>query len=311
MSCSTTSFDPYLCVYASQGATAIGCNKHKKMCDAVETFWERAHLESYRDALKRNSVMTSEEIVCKLEKIHPKLTAILTKASKAEESSTDVARKYTKLSSEFNQYANANYISHEFYSVVDDAIRKSTYTSYGNSQESNVFDYVRGTLKIDVVEDPSFYKVRVGTIVNEFGSFPWFIGGKIDGITRDRKTVVEIKNRVNRLFRTIPDYEAVQIQMYMELLNIDKAILVECLKTKESCVVDEHVNVISVNRDVEKWEKEILPRLEGFVDFVIRIIHDTNLQDKYMQSKRKTSMISLHINARMKKNQPVDDTSQM
>jgi len=292
--------EPYLCVYASQGAACIGDNKHKKICDAVEAFWERAHLPSYKAALKRNVIMTSDEIIDRLEKNHPKIADIMRVAGSEEETSTDVAKKYSKLSSEFTKYANLNYISHEFYDVVDDAIRKTTYTTYGNAQESKVFEYVRGTLGIDVVEDPSFYKSQIGIIENEHGSFPWFIGGKIDGITQDRKTLIEIKNRVNRLFRVIPQYESIQVQMYLQLLGLEKAILVECLKTKERSVLHEDVNVISVNRDSYTWENDISPRLEGFVDFVIRIIHDTNLQDKYLKSKRRSAMVSSHINSYVK-----------
>lgn len=293
--------EQYLCVYASQGAACIGDNKHKKICDAAEAFWERAHSPSYRAALRRNMIMTSEEIIDRLEKIHPKIADIMKVAGSEEETSTDVAKKYSKLSSEFTNYANLNYISHELYGVVDDAIRKTTYTTYGNAQESKVFDYIRGTLGIDVVEDPSFYKSQAGVVENNYGSFPWFIGGKIDGITKDRKTLVEIKNRVNRLFRVIPQYEFIQVQMYLQLLGLDKAILVECLKTKECSVLHEDVNVISVNRDSVNWEADIAPRLEGFVDFVIRLIHDEELQNKYLKSKRRSAIVLSHITAYQQK----------
>ena len=292
--------DPYLCVYASQGAACIGDNKHKKICDAVEAFWDRAHSPSYRAALKRNSIMTSDEILDRLEKNPPKIADIMRVAGGEEVTSTDVAKKYSKLSSEFTKYANLNYISHEFYDVIDDAIRKTTYTTYGNAQESKVFDYVRGTLGIDVVEDPSFYKSQAGVVVNEYGSFPWFIGGKIDGITKDRKTLIEIKNRVNRLFRVIPQYESVQIQMYLQLLGLDKAILVECLKTKDRSVLHEDVNVISVNRDSDAWETDLSQRLEGFVDFIVRLIHNEELQNKYLKSKRRSAIVSSHISAYVK-----------
>lgn len=287
--------NPYLCVYASQAAACIGDNRHKKICDAVDAFWERAHSHSYKAAMKRNVIMTSEEIINRLEKNHPKIAYIMKVAGDEEETSTDVAKKYGKLSSEFTKYANLNYISHEFHGVVDDAIRKTTYTAYGNAQESKVFDYVRETLGIDADEDLDFYKSQAGVVENEHGSFPWFIGGKIDGITRDRRTLIEIKNRVNRLFRIIPQYESIQVQVYLQLLGLDKAILVECLKTKEHNVLRENVNVISVNRDSEKWEADIAPRLEGFVDFVIRLIHDEDLQNKYLKSKRRSAIVSSHI----------------
>ena len=85
--------------------------------------------------------------------------------------------------------------------------------------------------------------------------------------------------------------------MYLQLLGLDKAILVECLKTKERSVLHEDVNVISVNRDSVNWESDIAPRLEGFVDFVIRLIHDEELQNKYLKSKRRSAIVSSHINS--------------
>ncbi|ABT15030.1 hypothetical protein NY2A_B631L [Paramecium bursaria Chlorella virus NY2A] len=293
--------EPYLCVYASQGAACIGENKHKKICDAVETFWERANSESYKNALRRNNILTNDEIIERLEKNHPKIAELIRIAEENEESSTDVANKYNRLIHEFTKYANENYISTEYCRVIDDALRKTTYTTYGNAQEMKVFQYIRDTLGIDCVEDSTFYKMQAGTIDNEFGSFPWYIGGKIDAINRDRTILIEIKNRVNRLFKHLPSYEMIQIQTYMQLLNLDKAILVECMKTKENNVLHSDVNVVSVNKDDVLWEMEILPKLEGFVDFITRIVYDEKLQDKFLMSKRRSSIVSFHITSYVRK----------
>ena len=42
----------------------------------------------------------------------------------------------------------------------------------------------------------------------------WFIGGKIDGLT-ENNILIEIKNRMYRLFKTLRNYEKVQIFSYM------------------------------------------------------------------------------------------------
>jgi hypothetical protein len=286
---------PYLCIYASQAAACINENRYKKIADAVETFWNRADAESYKEAMRRNNVLTNDEIVEKVEKIHPKIATLLKVASKEEETSTDVAQKYAKLSTEFEKYAGDNYFSDDIAAVVDDAIRKTAYTTYGNVAELDVFNYIRNVLHIDIVEDPSFYKDTLGKITTKYGTFEYFIGGKIDGITRDRKILVEIKNRVNRLFGKLPSYEMIQVQTYLHLLNMDKAFLVECLKSKEGSVIAENVNCITVNRDRAYFEMEILPKLEGFVNFVICLIHDEKLQDKFVTSKRRNTIASLAI----------------
>lgn len=60
------------------------------------------------------------------------------------------------------------------------------------------------------------------------------------------------------------------------------------------------VNVIPVRRDRELWAREIVPKLQGFVDFLARLVHDCALQDRYLQSKRRSAMITLHVNSRLR-----------
>lgn len=287
---------PYLCVYASQAAACIGENRHKKLCDAAEAFWERADARSYREAMTRNGIVTDDEILCRAEHSHPEVSDMLRMAAKNVDSSTEVADKYAALANKFNEFADVNKIDEETRRVVDDALRKTSYTTYGNARESHVFRYIRDAMGIDCVEDPTFYKIHAGTIRNDHGEFPWYIGGKIDGISSDRKLLIEIKNRVNRLFRKPPSYEVVQVQTYLHLLDIDRGVLVECMRTHtDEGDTRQDVNAMSVVRDVRKWNEEIFPKLEGFVDFIVCLIHDTALQDKFLKSKRRSAMISAHV----------------
>lgn len=287
---------PYLCVYASQAAACIGENRHKKLCDAAEAFWERANSKSYRAAMVRNGITTDEEILCRAEHVHPEVSDMLRTAAKNVDSSTEVADKYASLASKFNDFADANRLDEETRRVVDDALRKTSYTTYGNARESHVFRYVRDAMGIDCVEDPTFYKIQAGTIRNAYGEFPWYIGGKIDGISSDRKLLIEIKNRVNRLFRKPPSYEIVQVQTYLQLLGIDRGVLVECMRTHTGDGgTRQEVNAMPVIRDEKKWNEDIFPKLEGFVDFIVCLIHDHTLQDKFLKSKRRSAMISAHV----------------
>lgn len=51
--------------------------------------------------------------------------------------------------------------------------------------------------------------------------------GKTDGVTEDKKMIVETKNRRNRLFGKIPAYEKVQLEAYMFLTDIKKCLHIE------------------------------------------------------------------------------------
>ncbi len=64
------------------------------------------------------------------------------------------------------------------------------------------------------------------------------------------------------------------------------------------------VNIIHVRRDRDLWVREIVPKLHGFVDFLARLLHEPGLQDRYLQSKRRSSMITSHVNNWIKFNNP-------
>lgn len=279
---------PYMCVYASQAAACIGENPHKKMGEAVEQVWERAHRASYHAAMRRNAIVTDDDVLARTRTVHPEISDILRAAESPAETSVEVAHKYANLATKLKAFADENKLDRDSVRVVDDALRKTSYTCYGNEQESHVFNYIRDTLGVDCVEDPTFYKVQAGVA---HGEVPWFIGGKIDGISADRTMVIEIKNRVNRLFRRAPAYEMVQVQTYLELLDVDRGMLVECLRARGT--VD--VNVMPVARDKDLWHGVYFPRLCGFVDFVARVICDEALQDKFLRSKRRSAIVAAHV----------------
>ena len=290
----------YLCVYASQAAACIGENRHKKIEDAVEAVWERADEAGYRAARTRNGILTDDEILARVETTHKEVGDMLQAAGSRAESSTEVAHKYQSLSHRFNSFADEHKLGEADRRVIDDALRKTSYTCYGNEQESAVFGYLRDTLGINCVMDPTFYKARAGVVDTPHGKVPWFIGGKIDAISSDRTLLIEIKNRVNRLFRRPPAYEMVQIQTYMWLLGVEKAVLVECMKTAARGshgfeVPHEDVNMIPVERDHARWANDYFPKLAGFMDFVVTLVHDEGLQDKFLQSKRRGAMVAAHV----------------
>ena len=59
---------------------------------------------------------------------------------------------------------------------------------------------------------------------NPYGAF---IIGKIDGFDPETKTVIELKHRARGLFNRLRDYEKVQCFIYMKMLKVKKAKLIE------------------------------------------------------------------------------------
>ena len=90
----------------------------------------------------------------------------------------------------------------------------------------------------------------------------WYLGGRIDGITKDN-TIVEVKNRMYRLFYKVRDYENVQIHSYMYLLKTQKSHLVEFLNKSKN----KKINVVEIDYNKNYWENKILPKIISFIYF--------------------------------------------
>jgi hypothetical protein len=85
--------------------------------------------------------------------------------------------------------------------------------------------------------------------------------GKIDRIEErpdGSRTLVEIKNRTRGLFNKVYDYEMIQIQTYLQMLDLEDARLVEQYNSQ--------VNSMPVKRDRDMWDNVIVPGLNAFCE---------------------------------------------
>ncbi len=87
----------------------------------------------------------------------------------------------------------------------------------------------------------------------------WGLGGRVDGVDSEGR-VVEIKNRMRCFFRTVPEYEAVQLQAYMVLLDVEEGVLLQQYQGAQRSTI--------VTRDREEWEGTIKPAMQTFVDLM-------------------------------------------
>lgn len=274
---------PYVCVYASQVAACIGANRHKKVCEAAEALWQRVDPTGYHRALARNGIVTQDQSVETLVSRH-ELGDMFAKSLQPLDTSTQVAEAYLDAS---QTLARDDRLDVEEKRALDEAVRRNLYTSYGTHKEHEALEYIRTTLGIACEEDPAFHKVQAGVLGS---GVPWYLGGRIDAIDASRQLVIEIKNRVNRLFCKLPFYEVVQVQAYLELLDVERGALVEALAPQGGELV---VQLTPIRRNRELWRDQVLPRLRGFVEFVMLLQGDEALQDRYLSSSRRSS-VALH-----------------
>jgi hypothetical protein len=268
-------------------AVCIGANKHKKVSEAIECMWQRISPHSYYEALERNGMKTEDQNVTELLARHFELKGLVDRSLTLPcESSDQVAQNYESISRGLEGVTD---LRDDDKRLVDDVLKRNLYTTYGNAQEHKMLQHVRDKLDIRCHPDPTFYKKLGGTARR---GIPWYIGGKIDALSDDGQVVIELKNRVNRLFNKAPFYEVIQVQSYLHLLNVDRGLLIECLKTKDDEV---HTNVIPIDRDCTLWERTIVPKLSAFVDFLFSLLEDKRMQDRYLQSKRRSVLVLNHM----------------
>lgn len=92
------------------------------------------------------------------------------------------------------------------------------------------------------------------------GLYDYVVMGAIDRFEYSQdgssKTLIEIKNRTKRLFKKPVEYEVIQVQTYLEMVNLPLAKLVEHYNNETF--------TIEIKRDPEMWHESILPGLEEF-----------------------------------------------
>jgi hypothetical protein len=105
-----------------------------------------------------------------------------------------------------------------------------------------------------LVEDLETHELLIG----EFHGFRCVVRGKIDRVeeTSEGRRLIEIKKRTQRLFHQVRSYENVQVQVYLQMLDLPRAQLWEMCGDE----LEKH----DVARDDELYATCILPRLRAF-----------------------------------------------
>jgi len=264
-----------LYIHASQVAACVGRHPYQKQHDAFERLWKRVSPHTYSAALARHGTQSDEDALREACAANPALKSVVdAAATRICESVSAVARGVEA------SRAVTKDLDPQIRKVVNEDIRKNLYCNFGTAQEYPVFETLQATLVFEIREDPRFYSRPLG----EYKGTAYSLGGRIDGISTDLETVIEIKNRVNRLMGAAPEYERVQILSYFWLIPSAKnALLVENFRGE--------LNVINVDPDPGYWDSEIMPALHGVVRHLIDLLESEELQDRYMQTLRKSGYL--------------------
>ena len=243
---------PKVIIGASSVASAVGIG-FKRMPELVEELWKKYSPQTFEGQTKNDKaleVINSNEATKRI---------LVEAESFKSDSSSDVNQKIRAL---YHQIEHSRLEPKDII-VAKDHIRKTLFTNHGTRNENKTAN----TDSANLIEDDTFYTYDICTIEGTL----YQIVGRVDRIQVNEdgtRTLVEIKNRANKLFGRVRDYENLQCQTYLQMLkDIQYCRLVEQYNDEKKGYL--------IEKDTDKWVREVVPKLENFCEHFHSMISES------------------------------------
>lgn len=234
-------------IKASDVAAVIGLNPYKPASEVRDELWKKNWPETFTGKTKRDE---AEEALGRSVASRKVLTdALAVRAANSTEAQANFEAARAKIEADKT-------LSTEDRMTLTEHLRSKCYTTHGTRSEDKTAAKVESDSGVTLVKDNAFYNLAV----TEIDGVQYVVTGKVDRIEvapDGSRTLVEIKNRTRGFFRSLRDYENVQVQVYLQMLGLVRAKLVEQYNSA--------TNTIEVSRDEELWDNVIWPGLQTFV----------------------------------------------
>jgi hypothetical protein len=258
---------------ASDLAVITGHNPYKDKSEITLKYWKKHFKADYietKQYMKKNNIdekieetpMECIERISKENNIDIKnIKSDLYKCLDTKDTETLQKEKDKMIKNVLNKMPQKNK------EAFTESVNHITNTQFGIRFENNGIDIYKQKTGNEVEKCSKYFKQELFIIENETDDCMdiWSIGGKVDGIVTEKdgsKSILEIKNRVNKLFNNVRDYEKVQCYAYMYALDINTIYLSEILKSRKN----NNMNIFEIKFKEEFWQKEILDNINNFVD---------------------------------------------
>lgn len=229
-------------IKASDVAAIIGQNRFKPCEDVFNEMWKKYSPQNFNSKTKLDVAKESMNKSDTAAQVVEAARAVKAKNSTEAQETFKEAELKIKSDPKLSATDKKNVIEH---------LKSQVYTVHGTRNEDQTADKTGLQLK----KDNTFYSLYIATHDDR----DYVVTGRIDRIETlpdGSQILVEIKNRTNKLFRKVYPSEYVQVQVYLDMLNLEKAKLIE--------QYNDEINVMEVNRDKQFFEKEVVPKLEDF-----------------------------------------------
>jgi DNA polymerase III epsilon subunit-like protein len=229
-------------IKASDVAACVGLHSYKSRGEVLDEMWKKNHPINFTGETREDRNLKALE---HSEEAQQLLKAVLNHKPK----DSDEVKEIVSLSCQIIQQDEK--LTKEQKGMVCEHLRKMMYTTHGTNSEDTTADLDEATLH----KDETFYNLTVANIKGT----EYRIVGRIDRYQMREdgtKVLVEIKNRTNGLFNKVRLYEMVQVQTYLQMMDLQEARLVEQFNQERKHYM--------IERDQKSWEENIHPKLVEF-----------------------------------------------
>jgi hypothetical protein len=162
--------------------------------------------------------------------------------------------------------------------------------THGTLKEDSAIQMFENKFNVKLDTSQQFNKLQLKSASSN-SVFDWYICGKVDGLYIDpndtsKNYIVEVKNRTKSFFNSIRDYEKTQIHLYMHMLSIPKAKLVEKLDNK--------IRITEIYEDTT-YTTNILDYLGVFItSFETNFLDKPNVKSSYISKTNDDKKYYIH-----------------
>ena len=235
---------------ASDVAACIGKNQYKPRGEILAEMHKRYNAETFTGQTKLDVALEAVERLPEMER-----RMLLQAASMQLTKAAEVKAVLGEVSETIKQSSK---VSEKDKEAVVSLLTGTMQTNLGTRTEDLIVKSVEIEQRVKMERSQDMYSLPLVRV----GSTQYAVRGKIDRLQQegDETILIEIKSRVNKLFRKLRDYEEVQVQTYLQMLpsemGVKRARLIEQFETQS--------HSLELVKDDALWQGEILPGLVGF-----------------------------------------------
>lgn len=256
-------------------ASLCGMDHYNNWSKSICKLWKQVYPDNYKQACdfvnSKNMACVTDSTYMKIKKLESRTGTdkVISKQvwqinNIKDKSTTNLRTRQTTVEQDINACTVMTEKDKQEMITLMNSVTNVVYGTRNENIGMNEF-VTRSGKQIKTTQTSMYHHIANNVLVNG-DKIEWVITGKYDGLTVDNE-LVEVKNRQKCLFNTIRDYENCQLQVYLNILGLDIAYLVEVIHNNNK----PDVNILQTRKDETYMDLYIFSYLNEIRSFVLDI----------------------------------------